>query len=775
VTDEKSLLPKVALIVLMVMVPRSGLGQKLAPLPIEDVLDIQEFGAFTPVQFSPDGKWVVYTVRRNRNTSTYDPLEYARTGVSTYAKAQDICIANTDTLENRNLTEGRGANWAPAWSPDGRFIAFFSDRDGSGQAKLWVWEAAKANLRKVSDVAVRSWDIEWLANSSDVVIATLPENLNPDEYAKLVLPSGSSVRDRQQGADNGPTVMLYKAEGTRQEDRSAPASEPWSLAAYLRDLSLVNVRTSKVQHLVQGKRIVNYLASPSGAHVAFTTPTHFEEPRSQQILWELSVVAIDTHELRRLASDIRFDYNGKSFSWSLDSSHLAYLTGGPLETTTGTADCYIVDLKGGAPQNVTKFDERGPRDTQRAPLWNPGDESIYFIRGNAIWKTGLHEKTARQVSKLQGQHIAEFVAQKGSRLWSPDGGKSAVVLTFDEKERQSGFYKVELESGEVTRLWKGAQCNTCVNTDDHVFGQLNRLAYFSQDSQHYDDLWVTDSEFCNPKRLTHLNPQLDKYQMGAARLIEWRSLDGDTLRGTLLLPAGYQERKRYPLVVWVYGGARGSDHLNYFGLEYGTAFNLQLLATRGYAVLFPDAPQRLGTPLVDLAKAVLPGIDKVIEMGIGDGDRLGVMGHSYGGYSALSLLVQTRRFKAAMMIDGVGDLIGSYGQMGVDGTAFGTSVAEQGQQLMGGTPWEFRDRYIENSPIFFLDRIETPLLIVHGTEDTTVAPFLSDEVFVGLRRLGKVAEYAKYRGEGHSPIYWSYSNQVDFDHRMINWFDGHLK
>lgn len=105
----------------------------------------------------------------------------------------------------------------------------------------------------------------------------------------------------------------------------------------------------------------------------------------------------------------------------------------------------------------------------------------------------------------------------------------------------------------------------------------------------------------------------------------------------------------------------------------------------------------------------------------------------------------------------------------------GISGAETGQVLMGGTPWEFRDRYIENSPIFYLDRIETPLLIVHGSADITVAPFLGDELFVGLRRLGKEAEYAKYEGETHSPSDWSYANQVDLCGRIIAWFDKYLK
>jgi dipeptidyl aminopeptidase/acylaminoacyl peptidase len=202
---------------------------------------------------------------------------------------------------------------------------------------------------------------------------------------------------------------------------------------------------------------------------------------------------------------------------------------------------------------------------------------------------------------------------------------------------------------------------------------------------------------------------------------------------------------------------------------------MQLLATRGYAVLFPDAPQSLGTPMLDLAKTVLPGINEIVNLGIADPDRVGVMGQSYGGYSTLSMITQSKRFSAAIAIAGMGDLIASYGEMDAAGSAFGTSVAEHGQDLMEGSPWQFRDRYIENSPLFFLDRVSTPLLIVHGDADRFVQPFLADEVFVGLRRLGREVTYAKYHGEGHDPMFWSYANQVDFCHRVIDWFELHLK
>jgi len=161
-------------------------------------------------------------------------------------------------------------------------------------------------------------------------------------------------------------------------------------------------------------------------------------------------------------------------------------------------------------------------------------------------------------------------------------------------------------------------------------------------------------------------------------------------------------------------------------------------------------------------------------MGIADPDQVGAMGHSYGGYSVLSLIVQTTRFKAAIELDGMANELSAYGQMGPDGTAFQTSISEQGQGLIGGTPWQFRERYIENSPFFYFDRVQTPLLIVHGSEDKTVAPFLGDEIFVALRRLGKNVEYAKYEGENHSPLYWSYPNQSDLCNRMIEWFGRYL-
>ena len=290
------------------------------------------------------------------------------------------------------------------------------------------------------------------------------------------------------------------------------------------------------------------------------------------------------------------------------------------------------------------------------------------------------------------------------------------------------------------------------------------------------NFWIAE-ENRNPSPLTTINYGLSQYGMGRSTLVEWRSLDGQTLTGALLLAANYQEGKKYPLIVNVYAGAMGSDYLHYFGLTPISGYapeNKQLFATRGYAILFPDVPVGVGTPMRDLIKAVLPGVNKLIELGIANPEKLVVIGESNGGYSTLALIVQTTRFKAAAMISGFGDLVSFYGEMDPDGSSLGGLLEEPSWAArMPGPLWKYRHAYIENSPVFYLDRVQTPLLIMHGSADDNVVSFLADQVFVLLRRLGKEAVYAKYQGEGHSTLE-SYPNQIDFCDRLIDWFNSHL-
>jgi len=163
-------------------------------------------------------------------------------------------------------------------------------------------------------------------------------------------------------------------------------------------------------------------------------------------------------------------------------------------------------------------------------------------------------------------------------------------------------------------------------------------------------------------------------------------------------------------------------------------------------------------------------------MGIADPERLDVWGASYGGYSTLALLVQTTRFKAAAIDSGFANLLSLYGWMpDRSNEPSWQDWAEISQGRMGGSPWQFRERYLENSPVLYLDRIQTPLLIIQGARDAGAKDFYSNEIFMNLQRLGKEATYLRYPNGGHTVSSFSYSAQIDALERMLSWFDSHLK
>jgi dipeptidyl aminopeptidase/acylaminoacyl peptidase len=747
----------------------SAAGQ-VAPLPVEDVVAMHSFSEWTPVRFSPDGAWMAYAAKDNRRMGLDTIEQFPLTGVPLNGLGADIYVVRVMTGKTTNLTGGTGNNWAPAWSPDGHYLAFLSDRDGSGQAKLWILEVATGKMRKVSEISARAIEIHWLPNNREVLLTALPKNLTPKQFAERAV--SNSVNGGPSEAENrvsGSTVVLYRSESNGPQ-RTSKTESAWNLDGWLRDLVLVDVDDGKAPVIDHGHRITKVALSPDGSQVAVTIPKRFEKAGSPQILFDLNVYSLGNGEARTLASDILL-YSGGSFNWSPDSSQLAYQTGG----MEATGDCYLVGLRGGTIKNISNLQAR-PNQRAYPPVWDAEGRHVYFLHEDAIWKAAPDGETATRLAKIPHHRIFELVARQGV-AFSPDNARALLVLTYDDELKRSGFYKVNLETGESVKLREKSQWYFTYSREDNISvspdGKV--LAFFLEDAQHAQELWLASQNFQNERRLTDINPQLDKYQMGSARLVGWQGLDGEQLHGALLLPAGYMEGKSYPLIVCVYGGASLSNNLVQFGLGLCGIMNMQLFATRGYAVLLPDAPQRLGTPMADLANTILPGVNKVIEMGIGDPNRLGVMGHSYGGYSVLSLIVQAKRFKAGVMAGGYGNIMAHYGEMGKDGSTYAIPIAEQGQELMGGTPWQLRDRYIENSPVFYLDRVDTPLLIVHGAEDNAVASFLADEVFVGLRRLGKEVVYAKYEKESHSPQTWSYANRLDFCNRVIAWFDVHLK
>lgn len=764
--------------------PVSLSGQVPQPLPVDDVLHLRRSSGPIPFEFSPDGKWLAYTVCEERNGRPADDYSFLRTGVPWNGFGCDVYVISRVTDTTRNVTGGHGNNWMPAWSPDGRYLAFLSDRS-QGQARVWLWDRERDEIRQVSDLPLRmEQPVAWTRDNQHVVVTTVPIGVCLEDYLGKVIYGEGQAQGSVAGTATKPSVVQYRSRGGLSGTGRDVRSDSLSLDGAMRDLVVVNIASPKTRALVTGTRIGFFVLSKDDSSVAYSSPRRLERAGSQQVLYDFGVATLATGTNRVVASGIRLSFAGR-FSLSLDGSELAYRTGG---AERGAMNMHVIDLASGADREMTHFESgkaeaSAPKNpvwpSSLTPLWGTRDDELYCIVGGSLWRMSSRRDSASELARIDGKKVTKLIAGSSGSLWTTDQGRSTVVFTHDDGTKQEGLYKIDLRNGEATRLLERDECYTCTEALEGHFAagtdDGNLLVYIAEAAGHAAEIRLSGMGFEEPRQLTRLNPKLDQYQMGAAKLIDWLDDDGKRLSGALLLPSSYRKGKRYPLVVFVYGGVNLSDTVNHFGgpmseLPY---YNLQLLATRGYAVLVPDAPQREGTPMLDLAKTILPAVNKTIELGVADPERLGVMGQSYGGYSTLCLLVETNRFKAAVESDGTADLVGHYGQMDSDGTAFGTSVEETGQGLMGGTPWERRERYIENSPVFYFDRMTTPLLVVHGARDTTVSAFLGDQIFVSLRRLGREVEYAKYEGEGHTVA--SDANRRDVCNRVIGWFDAHLK
>lgn len=251
------------------------------------------------------------------------------------------------------------------------------------------------------------------------------------------------------------------------------------------------------------------------------------------------------------------------------------------------------------------------------------------------------------------------------------------------------------------------------------------------------------------------------------------SLDGKQLKGLLAKPENFNPNKKYPMIVNFY--ERYSDRLhNHRAPSFGrSTINYSFYTSRGYVIFNPDIEYRIGYPGESAYNCVIPGVTNLIDKGFIDKDNIGVQGHSWGGYQIAYLVTKTAIFKAAESGAPVPNMISAYG-----GIRWWTGLSRQfqyehTQSRIGGTPWEYPMRYIENSPIFNIDKINTPLLIMHNDADGHVPWYQGIEFFVSLRRLGKPSWFLNYNEEPHWPL--KYQNRKDFNIRMAQFFDYYLK
>lgn len=403
--------------------------------------------------------------------------------------------------------------------------------------------------------------------------------------------------------------------------------------------------------------------------------------------------------------------------------------------------------------------------------WTENDSRLLIYDRYDIWE--VDPRMSVQPKKITPNGRKEKLTYRYVRMdpeeRSIKKNQKLTLTGFYEGDKSEAIFSMTYGKNDVKRLTAGDfQYNGFRKARD------GKNVLFTKESyQVFPDLLGTDLSFNSPKQISSINPQQQDYNWGTIELVYWNSLDGQKMEGMLVKPEGFDPAKKYPMIVNFY--EKSSNRLNSHRDPYPgrSTINYSFYASRGYLIFNPNVNYKTGYPGEDAYNCVIPGVTSLIEKGFVDEENIGVQGHSWGGYQIAHLINETNIFKCAESGAPVVNMISAYG-----GIRWGSGLSrmfqyERTQSRIGGTLWEYPLRYIENSPIFYVDKVKTPVLILHNDEDGAVPWYQGIEYFGALRRLGKPAWLLNYRGEPHWPV--KVQNRIDFNIRLAQFFDHYLK
>ncbi|MFI5174448.1 MAG: prolyl oligopeptidase family serine peptidase [Terriglobia bacterium] len=461
------------------------------------------------------------------------------------------------------------------------------------------------------------------------------------------------------------------------------------------------------------------------------------------------------------------------FSWHPDGKSIIYSASKePGFNSQYMSSIYAVAAMGGEARTILQRP-----GMNRAPHYSPDGQYIAFI--SAGGQEGMIGAKDLYVMAADGkpESIRKLTAQAWMNqfLWAPDS--RSLFFTTGEQTQGSGEHMFEqpvmhvaIKIGNPEVITPGA----VVAYSPSLSSDGTRLAFKSVGPRDAGDVYAMTFPEGRPTRLVEINPELHDLSLGDLKAVSWKSFDGAEIWGLLLTPPGYKPGTRIPLVVYCHGGPIG-------GFTYGLfpqfmhvpgqvdLYPVEAMASEGIAILFPMPRGGSGYGVegfrailkswgeVDY-KDIMTGVDAMVQRGIADADRLGVMGGSYGGFMTNWIVTQTSRFKAASSGCSLSDLIQMY------------YLSDAGDFIIEyfGLPWEATDSLVQHSPITHVRNVSTPLLIQHGELDFRVPVSQAKEFYRALKALNKTVELDIYPRGGH--VNFEPPLEREYWRRNLQWF-----
>lgn len=665
------------------------------------------------------------------------------------------------------------------WSEKGSLLAFLVSDSGSGNqkikdrdAELVIWDGSsrKLNTAVSSQDAGSGWylpeknQLRWTRDGKRIFFGFKPEEFREkgekDEESQgeeeIDLFDVDKILDKSE-VDvwhwNDPLINTHQKNiwpRIRDKTYAAVYHVDSKRSVKLADMDLPDLRASENPEFALGSSNIPY---------------------QKEITWygrlsDIYVVNLKDGSRRKVASRLEdrssLSPNGRYVVYYRDKHwHLFDRRGGSIRNLTKDIKVPFYNEDHDYPSKVPSYGTAG---------WTEGDSAVLIYDKYDIWKFPVRRGDPVNITGGIGrkqQYTFRILRTDRKQLFFSEN-ESLLLSAYHNREKHFGFYSGNIRGGEPRALLEEKKKFIFLVKAERA----DALLYTRESYTEFPDLWVSGGDFKAPQKISDVNPQISDFAWGSAELVDWTSVDGIPLQGVLIKPGNYEAGKRYPVLVYYYRFfSQRLYEYNQTVINHRPCF--PFYASHGYAVFLPDIRFDVGLPGYSATKCLVPGIQKLIKMGIADPNAIGLHGHSWSGYQTAFVVTQTDIFTCAVAGAPVSNMTSAY-----SGIRWGSGMArqfqyEKSQSRIGGSLWEKRDLYIENSPVFFADRIQTPLLIIFGDEDGAVPWYQGIELYLAMRRLGKDCIFLQYRGEPHHPQ--KYPNKLDWFKKMKEYFDHYLK
>lgn len=442
-------------------------------------------------------------------------------------------------------------------------------------------------------------------------------------------------------------------------------------------------------------------------------------------------------------------------------------------------DFWSLDLGSGARVNLTAnldgIFARTDYDTPTDLLPNHGiggwlqdDEAVFLYDEHDVWRVAPDGSGGERITRGYETGLIHRLLGIGEESDGYRADRQIYLSLREEATERRGFARMRLGRPPEVLALDDASLAALTKADS-----ADVFMYRREARDVSENLFIAGPDLADPHQVTDTNPFLSDYAWTHAELFHFRSEAGTPLKGVLLYPANHDPSRRYPMIVYTYELLSQGMHSFQVPSER-SYYNYTVWTQQGYFVLLPDIKYRWGEPGVSAVEAVRPAVGAVVERGLVDPARVGLIGHSWGGYQAAYIPTRTGDLFAASVAGApLTDFVSFMGQIHWSGGAPELSHWETGQGRMEVPYWEDVDSHLRNSPLHEVDALQTPMLMAFGDEDGTVEWWQGTVFYNFARRAGKQMVLLVYEGEGHG--FSQEPNQVDYHRRILEWFGHYLK